>query len=445
MQKTRPLLLAGFALALLAPAAGSPRIDTRDIVRYTFPSGGEITFQVGDQPETTVALSDEGQPPTIVEQGPEQDGSMETELIFSQMVGPAKVAGQNGEMVVQFGSGVTEGRPRSLGKESDIHRDETGEKWRASSDFDVYGNGSFFPEGGGAIHFQFGPLHVVADPYIYDNPPNRPRERRLGRVDHYKCYTVKPKERFKARQVTLADQFEDLRATVVKPLTFCAPVRKNKGPLLRPAAHLKCYAITGSSEKPKKPEVEVGIENQFGAAQLVVLGPRTLCAPTLKKRLKKLVLKPPPPRGSLGRLTDHFTCYDVRPKTPFEGRTVSLEDQFEIERAKVLQPVSLCAPVEKNGVRLHDGQTHLTCYAIQDLSRKEKPGGRVAVVKNQFGTETLTVLEPQTLCVPSTKKPPCSEYAERTRAALIAQGQQIGTINSAIHRPFQGVAGSPCE
>jgi len=290
------------------------------------------------------------------------------------------------------------------------------------------------------------PLKVVA--HITSIPPNVPvtTPPKLGRLDHFKCYSIKAKERFAPRTVALADQFQATGATVARPLTLCAPVSKNGGKVVAPAAHLKCYAIksAGEAAKPKPAEVEVGVRNQLGSMNLAVLQPLSLCAPTLKRRLKPQA-PPAPPRGRIPSSPDHFTCYAVRPKDPFQQRTVSLSDQFEVERATVLRPLSLCAPVEKNGVKIRDSVTHLTCYAIQDRRRTEKPGGRLVVTRNQLGVETLTVLRPQSLCVPSTKRPPCSEYAEQARAALIFQGQQIGFINEARHIPFKGVKDSPCE
>lgn len=440
------VFVAGLAFALLLPAAGSPRTEGVAVVDYRFPSGGRATIQLQGQEPITVDLSSAGLPDTIVRRGDPVGDTIPIELVSLELRGQANVFGQPESLIiVQGGTQKTSGRPGSTGMETDVHFTRRGAKWRASSYIDVYGNVSIFLQRGGELHAQYGPLRVQAEPYLFGNPPNEPKRRTLGRVDHFKCYGISPKDRFRPRGVTLADQFEDERATVRTPLRFCAPVSKNKRRLFNPAAHLKCYPITSTSSNPKKDEVEVSVENQFGAAQLIVLKPRTLCLPTLKKRLRQPVPRPAPPSGSLAKLTEHFKCYDVKPKSPFAARTVTLEDQFEIERARVLRPVLLCAPVEKNGQRLTDAETHLTCYAIKDVTRKKKGAGRLVVVRNQFGVETLTVLDPQLLCVPSTKTPPCSQYAERARAALTFQGQQIGTINEAIHIPYQGVKGSPCE
>jgi hypothetical protein len=67
---------------------------------------------------------------------------------------------------------------------------------------------------------------------------------------------------------------------------------------------------------------------------------------------------------------------------------------------KIVKPIFLCAPVEKNGVPPRDRQTHLVCY--------EEEGGRAAdkrvSVTNQFGKETLAAANPTMLCVPSRKQ-----------------------------------------
>ena len=463
MRRVPLLVAAGVAITLALPAAGPSRQSTA-LVEDSFPSGATVVVELIGLPPVTVQLSSEGLPDAVVERGPlvlqragqrrqrgVQGGSLvaDTEVVSMELRGKATIIGvPDSTFYLQAGRKYTPGRPPSKGKLTNVKTTVSGDVWRLNSDFTLYGNATADvpQQRGGFLRFDYewGPMEVSAEPFAWDLPPNRPVDRKLGRVDHYKCYTVKAREKFTRRSVSLSDQFEDEKATAIKPLTLCAPVRKNRSPLQRPSAHLKCYSITSTSDRPKQPEVDVTVTNQFGTAQLVVLGPRTLCLPTLKKKVKKAAPRPQPPPGSLVALTDHFKCYGVRPKTGFQQRTVSLDDQFETERARVLQPVLLCPPVEKNLVKLRDSTTHLVCYTIQDSSRKEKPGGRLVVVRNQFGVETLTVLKPQMLCVPSTKKPPCSVYAERSRAPLRQGNQIVGYINEARHTPFLGNAAGSC-
>lgn len=442
MAKWPVAALAGLMLGLLLPASSASR-DGRSAVDDTFPSGATAVIELTGLPPFTLQLSSQGLPDAVVQRGPLVGDTIETEMLSLQLRGTTTIFGQQAEAFLQAGTSLTAGRPRSTGRLTGVKTDASGKLWRSAGVFDLQGNATFVLGNRQQFHYEWA-MTVDAEPWIFDLPPNRPIDQKLGRVDHYKCYGIKPRERFRRRSVVLSDQFEDEKATVVRPLTLCAPVRKNDGRLLRPTAHLECYSITSTSDRPKKPEVEVTVTNQFGTAQLVVLGPKTLCLPTLKKKVRKLVPRPPPPAGSLTALTDHFKCYGVRTKSAFAQRTVSLDDQFETERAQVLRPVLLCPPAEKNAVKLRDSTTHMVCYTIQDRVRKEKAGGRLVVVRNQFGVETLAVQKPQLLCVPSTKKPPCSVYAERSRAPLRQGGQIVGYINEARHVPFLGNTAGSC-
>jgi hypothetical protein len=96
----------------------------------------------------------------------------------------------------------------------------------------------------------------------------------------------------------------------------------------------------------------------------------------------------------------HYQCYHVSEQEPFHPREIRLRDQFGTATVKIVKPVFVCAPVEKNGVPPRDRQTHLVCY--------EEEGGRAAdkrvSMTNQFGKETLNVKDPALLCVPSRKQ-----------------------------------------
>jgi hypothetical protein len=99
---------------------------------------------------------------------------------------------------------------------------------------------------------------------------------------------------------------------------------------------------------------------------------------------------------------EHFDCYVVTTsnRTP---KAVKLSDQFGARDAKVLRGGGgdVCAPSRKNKerrvVNKHD---HLRCFP----TNKGKPTNRIALLRNQFGAFSVTVLEPQGLCAPSTKQ-----------------------------------------
>ena len=98
---------------------------------------------------------------------------------------------------------------------------------------------------------------------------------------------------------------------------------------------------------------------------------------------------------------DHFKCYAVTP-TSTHKRTVTLTDQFGERMAVTGARRTLCNPVSKNDGKIVNPKAHLTCYATRDAAGTFKPR-RVRVV-NQFGTGTLQVLRPASLCVPSLKR-----------------------------------------
>jgi hypothetical protein len=95
----------------------------------------------------------------------------------------------------------------------------------------------------------------------------------------------------------------------------------------------------------------------------------------------------------------HYQCYRVKQLKPFKTVAVKLRDQFGTVGVKVIQPVYLCAPTDKNGEGLKDKDTHLLC--CQDR-RVKTPNEKVRVI-NQFGEQDLVVV-PFLLCVPSLKK-----------------------------------------
>jgi FtsP/CotA-like multicopper oxidase with cupredoxin domain len=98
---------------------------------------------------------------------------------------------------------------------------------------------------------------------------------------------------------------------------------------------------------------------------------------------------------------DHFKCYSVTP-TRTRSRTVTLTDQFAKRKATTGSRQSLCNPVSRNASKLSNRSAHLTCYATRDDVRTF--GARRVRVSNAFGTKTVQVLRPVSLCAPSLKR-----------------------------------------
>jgi hypothetical protein len=112
-----------------------------------------------------------------------------------------------------------------------------------------------------------------------------------------------------------------------------------------------------------------------------------------------IVTKCPPARP------EHFTCYKVYQSSQFRKRAITLVDQFtppgSVLDARVIRPVEICAPVNKNNEGVKNAVHHLVCYEVIT----NKAITKVISVKNQFGEQKLGVKgRVQRLCVPSFKK-----------------------------------------
>jgi hypothetical protein len=109
-------------------------------------------------------------------------------------------------------------------------------------------------------------------------------------------------------------------------------------------------------------------------------------------------------RGSTTSTTlpgDHFKCYKVHEGGGrFHPGPVSLIDQFGAAANVVEEAQRFCNPVDKNGEGIDDPTAHLMCY---DLATQKGFAKREVVVRNQFGDQILTVVRPDSLCVPAEK------------------------------------------
>ena len=179
--------------------------------------------------------------------------------------------------------------------------------------------------------------------------------------------------------------------TVTRPDRLCNPADKNSEGIDDPTAHAMCYRIAevGFSKR------NVMVDNQFGQQTLRVVSPETLCNPAIKDGVPTTAVM------------NHFKCYRVRGRG-FTERTVSVADQFETKMTRVLKPLLLCNPVDKNGEGIPDPSCHLVCYRIKDASGQVPFAPKDVTVEDQFTTEDLHSLVGQCrqvahLCVPSTK------------------------------------------
>jgi len=211
-------------------------------------------------------------------------------------------------------------------------------------------------------------------------------------LDHFKCYRAKTETPFASRDVTLADQFEDTTASVLRPSRFCNPADKNGEGIKDPTAHLMCYDIHQDTTFTRR---HVLVDNQFGEQELIVLKPFSLCNPAIKDQI--------PSDLNL----DHFKCYRVRraTRTAVLTPTVTLADQFETRTAQVFKPHLLCNPVDKNDSGIEFPACHLVCYRLRGATDFTEQS---VVVNDQFAQQDVNALrgvcgKVDYLCVPSTK------------------------------------------
>jgi FtsP/CotA-like multicopper oxidase with cupredoxin domain len=98
---------------------------------------------------------------------------------------------------------------------------------------------------------------------------------------------------------------------------------------------------------------------------------------------------------------DNFKCYTVTPPR-LRPRSVTLKDQFAQRRSRAYARRTLCNPASRNGAKIRSAKAHLTCYATRDSGAAVK--GRKVRISNQFGSRVISVLKPQSLCVPSLER-----------------------------------------
>lgn len=213
-----------------------------------------------------------------------------------------------------------------------------------------------------------------------------------SRLEHFGCYAAPTGKGFKARKVTLSDQFGRRVAKVARGRTLCAPSQKNEeAAVFNKRDHLRCYA----TNRGRSVRLAVFLRNQFGPFIADVLEPNSLCVPSTKQVVRRG--SKPPPRGRF--LLDHFQCYRIRPRGSFEGHGLVLRDQFGTWKTKIGTPSGLCVPVRKNKTLVQDPVEHLVCYTAKPAHSKK----RSVLVRNQFGREATRTIAAGQVCIPTLK------------------------------------------
>lgn len=148
-------------------------------------------------------------------------------------------------------------------------------------------SGTFSPQDV-VVQDQFGEHEVrVLEPKFLFVPTQKFPFAAPAALDHYQCYEISGPA--VNQRVTLKDQFDTEKATVLRARYLCAPatktVRGARTLVLDASKHLVCYEIKGPKFEPR----EVMTANQFGFEDVRVIEPELLCSVSLKK--------PPKPPG----------------------------------------------------------------------------------------------------------------------------------------------------
>lgn len=215
--------------------------------------------------------------------------------------------------------------------------------------------------------------------------------------DHYKFYNVGWETApYVGMEVLLEDQFGTFNVTVGDAVQFGNPVEKEHAtgvtPIVDPNRHYTLYELY-YEEEPMLDSWQVVVNNQFqDDVELTVQGPIMLAVPTQKED------------HEMSACLDHLLVYEVF-ETEFPEVGVNLKDQFipDGEDVVVWGPVLFANPVQKTHGDVvtpieHEAE-HYVWYGITG-EPFEKSGLQI---DNQFGPQTLDVLNPDTLAVPSQK------------------------------------------
>jgi hypothetical protein len=100
----------------------------------------------------------------------------------------------------------------------------------------------------------------------------------------------------------------------------------------------------------------------------------------------------------------HLVCYPITVSLQFTPRTVLVKNQFGSMTMTVVRPETLCLPSPKATTgapgRVPTKLDHYTCYTIDPHGTFQS---RVVKLDDQFGTSRDTVVTPVRLCAPTRK------------------------------------------
>jgi len=262
--------------------------------------------------------------------------------------------------------------------------------------------------------------------YVFESPSN------LAALDSFQCR--------EAKRVYSPRKYRHKRVNGVTHLklgshghfeleSFCSPVAIGLGDqepqeVSDPDTSLTCYEQKywkyskhfhkwwkHKKHRRRSDHQELQITNIFGEQTLKVKDPGQLCLPSVIDETE------------LTSDLNRFKCSAAKKArgTEFARTEVTVGDEI----LKVIQPVSLCTPVDEENKEIEDATTHLACYKVKVVrphkSRhhkyskwghwKHRFSREILTVNNAFGeVQKLKVSGPETLCVP-TEIPASSQEA----------------------------------
>jgi hypothetical protein len=225
-----------------------------------------------------------------------------------------------------------------------------------------------------------------------------------GPLDHFLCYDIQ-RPQLGLTGVSTSDQFfPNGTVTVRQAKRLCAPVNKNGEDPTAPdhPGHETAYTIRQTSPRfERMRDIPVTVANDFGSEPSTVptftvdlVRAERLLVPTSKS----LVGPDFPP--ALAVSLDHFKCYRVR-GARFRRVSVAAETQFGSLSVAIKRPRTLCVPVDKNGEGIFDETRGLMCFDVR--ATPQTP--RRVFTTNQFEQGAYDVHGVRELCVPAFVNP----------------------------------------
>ena len=130
---------------------------------------------------------------------------------------------------------------------------------------------------------------------------------------------------------------------------------------------------------------------------------------------------------------DSFLCNHTRESAPFAPlRGLHLVDEFEDARFDVIAATDLCVPADASGQGITDPATHLESYNIKRSSGQSAftPREKVHII-DQFGEDTVDVIAPELLLVPTSANPSGPSPAPGSTSHAVDHFKCYGVVESA--------------